>query len=331
MAEPEGEFDLIARLFKPLAADHPGGLGLGDDAAVLSPPSGQDLVVTSDALVGGRHFLADDPPETVAAKALGVNLSDLAAMGADPLAYTLAACWPADATTAWIEAFAGGLAATQRAHGIHLVGGDTVRTPGPMTLTVTAFGLVPTGQALRRNGARPGDRVFVSGTIGDAALGLHLLSGNAPLTEAADRKWLIARYRRPTPRLDLGRRLRGTASAAIDVSDGLVADVRHLAEESGCRMEIVASAVPVSDATRRRVADDTALSAAVFGGGDDYELAFTAPPAATDAIAGIAAETGVPLTEIGTVSEAGGQGPDVTLRGADGAVLDYGPGGYRHF
>ena len=221
-AESAGEFGRIDRYLKPLAAGFPGALGLTDDAAVFSIPADRELVITTDALVAGVHFLPDDPPADIAAKLLRVNLSDLAAMAADPLAYSLVTSLPADIGDDWLAAFAAGLAENQQRYGIHLMGGDSVSTPGPITLSVTAFGLVPKGQALRRRTTGTDDLIFVSGTIGDAALGLRVLQGKL---NAADPDPLIERYRRPQPRLALVPMLRHFATAGLDVSDGLVADL----------------------------------------------------------------------------------------------------------
>ena len=242
-AKSAGEFGRIDRYLKPLAAGFPGALGLTDDAAVFSIPADRELVITTDALVAGVHFLPDDPPADIAAKLLRVNLSDLAAMAADPLAYSLVTSLPVDIGDDWLAAFAAGLAEDQQRYGIHLMGGDSVSTPGPITLSVTAFGLVPKGQALRRRTTGTDDLVFVSGTIGDAALGLRVLQGKL---NAEDPTPLIDRYRRPQPRLALVPTLRRFATAGLDVSDGLVADLAHLCEVSGRAATIHADRVPLS-------------------------------------------------------------------------------------
>ena len=247
-----GEFDLIETYFKPLAKGAPGALGLADDAAVLTPTGGHDLVVTQDMLVEGVHFRDTDPAGRVAQKALRVNLSDLAAMGATPVAYLLSLALPAAVDDAWVAAAAAGLAADQAEFGVHLIGGDTVSTPGPLTLSITALGQTPNGLALRRSGARPGDLVMVSGMIGDACLGLDVLEGGdttapgAPGAPGAD--YLVDRYQLPSPRLSLGLALRGLATAAIDISDGLVADLGHLCGASGVGAAVDLGRVPVSPA-----------------------------------------------------------------------------------
>lgn len=316
------EFALIAELFAPLAKDAPGAFGLLDDAAVVAPPEGCDLVTTVDALVEGVHFRADDPPELVAKKALRVNLSDLAAKGAEPMGYLLALVLPQSRDMEWLRAFARGLEEDQREFAIPLLGGDTTSTPGPLTLSVTAFGTVPRGQTIRRAGARPGDVVFVSGTIGDAGGGLAVLKG-----EGRDDGSLVARYRLPTPRLALGRALRGLATAGLDVSDGLVADLGHIAEVSKVAIAVEAAAIPRSDALRALWGDSAASIARAATAGDDYELAFTAPVSARDAVKAAATEAGMPVTEIGRVE----QGEGVRLLNEQGAEIPVSRTGWTHF
>ncbi|HYG88295.1 MAG TPA: thiamine-phosphate kinase [Azospirillum sp.] len=317
-----GEFGRINRYFKPLAAGFAGARGLTDDAAVFGVPEGQELVVTTDAMVAGVHFLASDPPGDVAAKLLRANLSDLAAMGAEPLAYTLITALPKDVGEDWLAAFAAGLAEDQARFGIHLAGGDSVSTLGPILLSVTAFGLVPRGQALPRRSERVGDPVFVTGTIGDAALGLQAVLGTLAIPAVEP---LVTRLRRPDPRVNVGPRLRGLAVSCIDVSDGLVADLGHLAEESGCAAVLHAGRVPVPAAA----AGDPALLACALTGGDDYELLFTAPEAARGALADLSRDTGVPITEIGRTVE--GPAGRVEVLDAAGAPLDLPRRGWDHF
>ena len=318
MAAALDEFDRIARFFKPLAADFPGALGLTDDAALISPGAGNEFVVTTDALVADVHFRAIDPPDLIARKALRVNLSDLAAMGAEPVCYTLATILPASADEAWLTAFVRGLAADQAEFGIALAGGDSVKTPGPATVSVTAIGRVGSGRALRRSGAKPGDRVYVSGTIGDGSLGLaalgHRIEDDAEGT-------LVGRYLLPQPRLALGRALVGRASAALDVSDGLVADLGHIAETSAVRIVVQAERVPLSSAARAALAAESRLIETVLTGGDDYELAFASPELLPEAIAG------VPVTCIGRVEAGSG----VAVLDRQGRPVTLSAGGYRHF
>jgi thiamine-monophosphate kinase len=319
-ASRSGEFDLIARYFAPLAG--PGAFGLGDDAAVVTPGAGRQLVFTADAIIAGVHFLDNDPADDVAAKLLAVNLSDVAAMGAAGLGYLVTAAWPRDLEEAWIARFAQGLAEAQAEHGVALLGGDTVATNGPMSLSLTAIGEQPIGAALRRNGARVGDDIYVSGRIGDAGVGLRILrdglTGGAP----AERQMAIDRYRRPRPQLGLGRALPGLASACIDVSDGLIADLGHLAEQSGAAMRIDLEKVPVSP-----LADLIGGTAAAIVAGDDYELLFTAAPADEQRLGEAAAQSETDITPIGRVEP--GQG--VSVVDGDGEVVALKEAGYRHF
>jgi thiamine-monophosphate kinase len=292
---PEGEFEFITRRLRPLATAR-GALDLTDDAALLDPAPGHQLVLTKDAMVAGVHFLEGDPPGQIAQKLLRVNLSDLAAMGAAPLGYLLALARAKETGDDWLGEFCAGLAADNAAFEITLLGGDTVSTPGPLTLSLTAIGEVPGGAALLRRGAEAGDDVWVSGTLGDAALGLKVLQGELEVADAA-RAHLIERYRLPRPRLALGEALRGIASAGIDISDGLVADLGHILEVSGVGAELHADALPLSPAARDLPgARDAALS-----GGDDYELLFTASPERRTDIEALARRLGLPLTRIGAI------------------------------
>lgn len=331
MADKPSEFDLISEYFSPLASGHPGSLGLRDDAAVLAP-SGREQVITMDALVGGVHFFPDDPPRSVAIKVLGVNLSDLAAMGARPDAYTLAAALPADISRDWIAEFTGGLAWMQARHGVQLIGGDTVATPGLLSFAITAFGSVEPGRALRRGNAKAGDVLFVSGALGDAALGLGLLSGELSADISPDaRRHLIRRYHEPEPRTKLGPGLIGLANSAIDISDGLIADVGHLAAQSGQRFSVDISRVPLSAAARELVDADPELTARICGGGDDYELAFTAPAAKVAEVENLTEQYGIPLSRIGSVRAPADEGAGVDLIGENGSVVNLAAGGFRHF
>ncbi len=329
---PLGEFGRIAHFLRPLAAGCPGALDLTDDAALLEVPAGHELVVTTDAMVAGIHFLPDDPPDDIAAKLLRVNLSDLAAMGAAPLGYSLVLSLPRTLGCDWLARFADGLAADQRRYGIPLIGGDSVSTPGPITLSVTALGLVPRGQALTRRMHGPRHQlVFVTGTIGDAAIGLKLVLGDLAPTELADcdAAALVARLRRPEPRLALGAALRGIATAAIDISDGLVADLGHIALASGGTARLISARVPVSEPVRSLLARRPEIMASLVTGGDDYELAFTAPAEARPALAALAARTGVAITEIGTL-EPGSAGRIDVLDGR-GELLPLATRGWNHF
>jgi thiamine-monophosphate kinase len=317
-----GEFEFIAQRLRPLAAGTPGALDLMDDAALVDPPAGSVLVVTKDAMVAGVHFLPDDPPGDIARKLLRVNLSDLAAMGAAPLGYLLALIRSKETSEDWLAAFCQGLAADQAAFGIGLLGGDTVATPGPLALSLTALGHVPRDEALLRRGARPEDDVWVSGTLGDAALGLQVLRGALEVAAEA-RAALLGRYRLPSPRLALGQALRGVASAVIDVSDGLLADLGHILETSGVGAELRADGLPLSAAAR----DLPGAADAALAGGDDYELLFTAPPDRRDAIATLATRLRLPLTRIGAIHA--GQG--LRVLDAAGRELPVAHTGWQHF
>jgi thiamine-monophosphate kinase len=317
--KPPGEFELIANFFRPLAAGREGALGLLDDAALIDVPSGCRLVVTTDALVCGIHFLAEDPPELIARKALRVNLSDLAAMAAKPIAYFMTCCLPENIGEGWLAAFTGGLAQDQAEFAVSLMGGDLTATPGPLTLSVTAIGSVPWGQELRRSTAQAGDVVAVSGSIGDGALGLAVLRGQIPADMGTD--YLVSRYRLPEPRIALGQRLAGLATAAMDVSDGLVGDLAHICEASGLGAVIEAPRVPLSAPSRTIAARDPRWLATILTGGDDYELLFTIPPERRGELAAM------PVTVIGHMKSNGG----VIVLDEAGRRLDLGNGGYRHF
>lgn len=322
-----GEFDIIARHFAPLAKGAPLALGLKDDAALFVPAKGRALVLTVDAIVEGVHFLPDDPPDMIARKLLRVNLSDLAAKGATPRAYLMTCAFPRDVNERWIAAFARGLNADQKRFGLSLLGGDTVATPGPATFGVTMFGDVPGKGMLRRSGARPGDILCVTGTIGDGHLGLTEILSPHPGLAPAQRSFLSARYRLPQPRTRLGPALRGIATAALDVSDGLVQDVGHLAEQSGLRAVIDLQAVPLSPAARVLARTDPNLPNRLAGAGDDYEIAFTIPLKRLAALKNAARAARTPVTIIGHVEK--GQG--VAVRLPDGAFAEPAAGGYDHF
>lgn len=312
-----GEFALIERYFRPLAAD-PGAFALTDDAAVYRPRPGEELVLTTDLVAAGIHFFADDPPELIARKALRVNLSDLAAKGAEPVGYLLALALPGDWTEPWIRRFAAGLAADQKTYGISLLGGDTSRASGGLTIAVTAVGRVPRGTMPRRAGAKPGDAVFVSGTIGDGALGLRVRSGTLTANPRAA-KFLRNRYLVPEPRLALGPVLRRYATSAMDVSDGLVGDLAHICEVSGVTAVVEADSVPRSPAGRAALAADPALLSVILNGGDDYEILATVPSKSAAAYIAAAADAGVPVTRIGKI--VAGKGDPSVVDGAGKRVV----------
>ncbi|MDF2996904.1 MAG: thiL [Xanthobacteraceae bacterium] len=321
---------LIARLFAPLAR-HPGALGLMDDAAVIAPPPGHDLVLTKDALVAGVHFFPDDPPASIARKALRVNLSDLAAKGADPLGVLLAFAVPPGMDEAALVAFARGLGDDCAAYGAPLLGGDTVRTPGPFTVSITALGTVPAGRMVTRLDAKVGQAIVVTGTIGDAALGLALRldpgrAGFAGLG-AADLAFLKDRYLHPRPRLVLSTALREHASAAMDVSDGLVGDLAKLLAASGVAGRIEAARVPLSAAARAAIAAEPALLETALTGGDDYEILAVMPEDRLDAFGAVATAAGVGVTVLGRTL--GGQG--LTVEAAGGATMVLKQQSFSHF
>ena len=321
-----GEFDRIDRHFKPLAEGFAGALELKDDAALLSVPPGETLVVTTDTMVESVHYLPGEDPGRLARKALRVNLSDLAGMGARPLVYLLTTALPKDVGEDWLSAFADGLRQDQDRYGVHLAGGDSVATPGPTTISITAIGTVPEGRAICRAGARVGDRVWVSGTIGDGVLGLQAARGELAGLDDADRDYLAGRYHLPTPRVELGQRLRGIATAAADVSDGLLGDLGHICVASGVGARVMADSIPLSPAARAAAALTPENRALALAGGDDYELVFTADPGAGEALPGLAGEIGCSLTEIGEIVA----GETVTSIGADGRPLAL-PSAWQHF
>ena len=324
-ADELGEFERIARFFAPLAGR--GGLGLLDDAAFVDCKVGHRLVVTADAIVAGVHYLPDDSPELVARKLLRVNLSDLAAMGARPLHYVLTTALPAELGPEWLARFAQGLGEDQRRFGIDLLGGDSVGTPGPAVLSLTAIGEVATGMEIRRSGAKPGDLVWVSGTIGDAFLGLNLLRGAYLDLASEHREYLIRRFQVPDPLTELGPALAGIARAMIDVSDGLLADLGHICETSEVAAIVELERLPLSRAAQVVVDLDPGLRPRLAAAGDDYELLFTAPEGATNAVTALSSRFGVPITMIGEIEP--GAGP--RLVGADGRTISLDHPGYRHF
>jgi len=326
-----GEDRLIDRYFRPLAR-HPGAFGLIDDAATYTPPPGQDLVLTVDAIVAGVHFFSDDPPESIARKALRVNLSDLAAKGAAPAGFLLTMALPKTTDEVWLADFAQGLAADIAAFGCPLFGGDTVSTPGPATISVTAFGRLPEGTAVRRRGAKPGDSIVVSGAIGDAVLGLALRGRDAdakgwPLDDD-ERLFLIDRYLRPRPRLELAETIRLSASAAMDVSDGLAGDLAKLCAASGVDAVVDLAAVPLSVAARVVLSAHPALIERLITGGDDYEILATVSPDNFAALQEAGEAAGVPVTRIGEVKEGTGQ---ALFLDPDGKVLDLAQTSFSHF
>lgn len=329
-ASPEsGEDLLIARHFRPLAR-HPGALGLGDDAAVLTPPPGCDLVLTTDGVIAGVHVFPDDPADAIARKALRMNLSDLAAKGARPAGFLLSIALPAGTGDDWLSAFARGLGADADHYDCPLLGGDTDRTPGPLSVSIAAFGVLPGGTMVRRSGARPGDVLLVTGTIGDAALGLTLRQdAGAGAHLAADaRSHLLARYQLPQPRTALAETLRAHASGALDVSDGLAGDLAKLCRASGVSARVPVGQVPFSDGVRAMLAADAALLARALTGGDDYEILAAVPAGKVAAFRADAATAGIAVTEIGRI-ESGDAAPQ--FLGPDAAPLAFERPSFSHF
>jgi len=317
---------MIARFFAPLAT-HSGALGLSDDAAVVAPPPGCDLVLTADGLVGGMHFFTDDAADTIARKALRVNLSDLAAKGAAPLGFLLTLALPPEIDEAWLGEFARGLAEDAAHYQCPLLGGDSVRTPGPVTISVTMTGCVPSGDMVRRAGATPGDVVFVSGSIGDAALGLALRKGAAWKLDESGRRHLADRYLLPQPRNKLADAVRTHASAAMDVSDGLAGDLAKLCRVSQVAAEIEVARVPLSEAARAVITVDSAVLEMALTGGDDYEILCTVAPDNCESFRAAARAAAIPVSEIGRIVA----GEGTRFIGSDGAALVFRRAAFSHF
>ena len=327
---PSGEDRLIQRFFRPLARD-PAALDLADDAAVIAPPAGTDLVFTTDGVIEGVHFFPDDPADTVARKALRANLSDLAAKGAAPLGFLLNLALSGKVDEKWLASFAEGLGADAEAYRCPLLGGDTDRTPGLLSVSIAAFGSLPHGTMVKRSGARAGDRIVVTGTIGDATLGLALRREPTRAERAGlspqERAHLRGRYLLPEPRTALASALRAHASAAIDISDGLAGDLMKLAAASRVSARVETKRLPLSPAAQKMVAAEPALLEAVLTGGDDYEILATVPPAALEVLQRAAKAAGVALREIG----AAGAGAGVEIVGADGQAIELSHPSFSHF
>ena len=326
---PSAEDRLIARHFAPLATD-PGAFRLTDDAAVITPPPGSDLVVTTDGVIAGVHFFPDDPPDKIARKVLRMNLSDLAAKGAKPVGFLISVSLPGNVDDAWIASFAAGLGDDAKDYGCPLLGGDTDRTPGPIAASITAFGAVPKGAMVRRSSAKAGDSVVVTGTIGDSALGVRLrrdpsLAQRWRLTETM-LAHLQQRYLLPEPRNALADAVLQYAASAMDVSDGLVGDIAKLGRASGVAVEIDVARVPFSQAARTAIAADPALIETALTGGDDYEIVLTLKPERLAALCAAADKAGVAVTEIGRIMA--GEGARFIR---DGKPLAFTRSSYSHF
>jgi thiamine-monophosphate kinase len=324
-----GEFELIARYFAPLAAGAPGAFGLTDDVAIVDVGPDEQLVVKTDAVVAGVHFLPADPPDLIGRKLLRVNLSDLAGKGARPLGYVMTCAFPADLDEDWVAKYVEGLAADQREFGLSLLGGDTTATPGPLTLSATVFGAIGKGRLPWRGGARADDAVLVSGTLGDGALGLDVQRQDFPELGAVGRAHLVDRYRLPRPRLQLGRALveAGLVHAATDISDGLLADLGHICETSKLGADIEWPRLPLSLPTRKLVSARPQLRERIIAGGDDYELLLTVAAGDVPAALAIAQDAGVALAPVGHMTAGAG----VRIRDEGGAEIVIARTGYRHF
>jgi len=304
MAASKGlnERALIADIFAPLAAQTPGAFNLEDDAARITPPAGKDLVITTDTIVAGVHFMPDDPADSIAAKALRVNLSDLAAKGAEPLGYTLNIALSERTNTEWVREFAGGLHRDQLHYGILLYGGDTVKTPGPLSISITAFGTVETGCMVKREGAQVGDHIFVSGTIGDGALGLMVARGDEFNGHSEEHSnYLLQRYRLPQPRCALVPAIARYATASMDVSDGLIGDIGALTAVSKVSADITINDIPLSPAAQSVVKGNEEFLHHALAGGDDYEIICTIPPKHSKAFAAMAEQCDVAVCRIGVI------------------------------
>jgi thiamine-monophosphate kinase len=323
----ESESDLVQTYLAPLAKDMPGAFGLTDDAALLTSEPGTDHVFSTDPVIAGVHFFPDDKPRDIAWKALAVNVSDIAAKGARPVAYLLTLAFPEAPERSWMADFAQGLAEAQAAFGCRLIGGDTDRAPGLLSIGVTMIGAVRSGAFVRRHGAEAGDRVFVSGTIGDAALGLALRR-NATLFEGtvtqSDRHFLIDRYLRPQPRFALAATLRSHARSALDISDGLLKDLSRLAGGIGIRLKL--DAIPLSASTRAALSADARVADAILGGGGDYEILAAIPPSEVQAFTRGAKSAGIDVHDIGIL-----EGPEVIVLKSDGTEIRPREFGYDHF
>lgn len=336
----QSEAELIAML-APLAVGAPGAYGLRDDCARLTPRPGYDLVLKTDPVRAGVHFFPDDPPDAIGWKALAVNVSDLAAKGSDPLAYLMALSFPAPPTHGWMAAFARGLAEAQSAFGCHLIGGDTDRAPGPLTIAITVLGEVPEGRMIRRGTARAGDAIYVSGTLGDSGLGLQLRSEARNLSRDLRNRWnltdyqtdyFIGRYLRPQPRIDLAHTIRLHASAAMDISDGLVKDLARMCAASGVAAIVDSGLIEWSPSMMIVIRQQPELFSKILSAGDDYEILATVP---TDQLAAFERQLALaptPMHRIGTIIDVSGvAASNVTVTRIDGTEISFDRTGWDHF
>lgn len=327
------EFSLINDIFAPLTQSYPSAFDLKDDAAVLSSQPNKDLVVTADTLVAGVHFFEDDSPVDIGHKALAVNLSDLAAKGATPKAYMLSIALPKTQAhqREWVQAFANGLKALQEQTGCSLIGGDTVTTSGPLTISITAFGETEQGGMIQRSSAQVGDHIYVTGTIGDAALGLQVRRQDSALKEVAlshnHRDFLLQRYLRPTPRLALGCRMKPCVHAAMDISDGLIGDLQKLCAASGVDAAVYLEKVPLSAAANDASAQDPKMFETLVTGGDDYELLVCVPPEKSKMFAQLSLETHTPVSNIGAITP---KNKGVQVFSPSGELVHFAKAGFEH-
>ncbi len=327
-----GEEQIISDFFAPLARGWPGALQLRDDCAAISPAPGQDLIIKTDPIRADVHFFTDDRPQDIAWKALAVNVSDLAAKGARPLAYTLAVSFPSAPDRDWLRAFTDGLSEAQDAFGCVLIGGDTDHAAGPVSLAITVFGEVPRGRMIQRATPSAGDVIYVSGALGDAALGLKIrsdqpVSATTPQTLTVEEQYLGDRYLRPQPRLGLRAALRAYASAAMDISDGLGKDLGRMCRASELGAIVEERKLPLSDAFRAVAPQSIEARRALASAGDDYEILCTVKPGNSAGFEQLAASAGIPVTPIGTMTAKAG----VRLIDSAGAALDWSSQGYDHF
>jgi thiamine-monophosphate kinase len=329
------EFQRIARFFKPLSDGFPGAFGLGDDAAAFTPPAGQEVVITTDAMTEGVHFMRKQGVQSIAARLMRSNLSDLAAKGAEPYAYLLTTALPKDVEDDWLQVFSQTLAEDQKRYGGFLIGGDSIRTEGLITLSITMLGLVPKGQLMRRKTkhevtASSNLSVYVSGTIGDSALGLKLTQGQKfPGLSPEDENYLKQRHLKPEPRLDVAKAIRPFAKACIDISDGLVADVGHIAQQSNAEIMLQAEKIPLSNVTKKLCNSQPDLFETVITGGEDYELAFVVEATEESLLTIAASKVNAPLTKIGTLRA--GKAGDVQVLDKQGSIIPLKHGGWTHF
>lgn len=321
------EFEIIAKYFSPLAQGSAGALGLTDDVALLEPREGCQLVLTKDILTENVHFFTDDDPRLLAKKLLRVNLSDLAAKGAKPMGYLLGLVLPKETGESWFASFAEGLAEDNKEFGITLLGGDTVSHAGALSLSLTAVGEIKSGQAILRKGARTGDNIYVTGTLGDSALGLQILKLELEGIEEKDVEYLTSRYFLPQPRVALGKHLPGIVSAGMDISDGLIQDLGHLCHQSGVGAMIEFSRLPLSQSAKAVISHRPDMAEQIATGGDDYELLLTAPEEMEDTLVALAAKANVALTNIGRIVKT----PGVICYGGQNNVIRFKSAGYQHF